>query len=55
VEEESLKMKLTTENTEFTESKRKYATSELPNLNFLDPLSVLSVSSVVNPSILNHQ
>jgi hypothetical protein len=55
VEEESLKMKLTTENTEFTESKRKYATSELPNLNVLNPLSVLSVSSVVNPSILNHQ
>jgi hypothetical protein len=44
VEEESLKMKLTTENTENTESKRKYATSELPNLNFLDPLSVLSVA-----------
>jgi hypothetical protein len=55
VEEESLKMKLTTENTEFTESKRKYATSELPNLNFLNPLSVPSESSEVNASILNHQ
>jgi hypothetical protein len=43
VEEESLKMKLTTENTEFTESKRNYATSELPNLNFLNPLSELGV------------
>jgi hypothetical protein len=35
--------------------KRNYTTSELPHLNVLNPHSVLSVSSVVNPSILNHQ